>query len=149
MWFYVCVCVCVCVCVSQRIPISFPEIFVLLIKLSLKIILLKQKQHQSVANTSLFQYFEIGKVHSSPLLKFWCLGNHRRNMWVLYVKELPNHILTYVRFFFFACWGYSPSLKFIWSELRQWFTMCTKNYLRWGFLLVAKAKILYGMHRSH
>ena len=129
---YLCVCmyVCVCVCVSQMIPISFPEILVLLIKLSLKIILLKQKQHKSVVNTSLFQYFGIGKVHSSPLLKFWCLGNHRRNMGVLYVKELPNHILTHVRLFFSACWGCGSSLKFIWSELKQWFIMCTKNYLR-------------------
>ena len=48
----------------------------------------------------LFQYFGLGKAALSPLPKLWCLGNPKRNRQDLNAKELSNHILTHVDFFF-------------------------------------------------
>ena len=75
-----CVCVCVCVYVCQSIPLFYPEISIIPVQLSLKIIFLKYKQDKSIVNTSLFQFFEIGEATSPPLPKFWCLRNSKRNM---------------------------------------------------------------------
>ena len=74
-----CVCACVCVhvcvyvcaemCVCQMTPLSYPEISAIPLQLSLKINFLKQKQDRSIVSTLVFQYFGLGKAHSSPLPK--------------------------------------------------------------------------------
>ena len=79
----------------------------------------------------MFQYFRLGKTPSFSVPKFWCLGNFKRNMEGLNVKELPNHILSHVRLLSFCVLGQrtnqKKNSKLIWRELRQWFIMGT-NY---------------------
>ena len=89
-----------CLCACLRIPLSYPEMSVIPVHLFLKIDFMKYKQDKSIADTPLFQYFDIWKAPSSLLLKCWCLGNPKKNMYGLNVKELPNNILTQANLFF-------------------------------------------------
>ena len=82
-------CRCVHACVRQRNPLSYPEIFLILVQLSLEIHFSRGK----IVNTPLFQYLGLGMSLPFPYQSFCVLG------------KLSSHILTHVRFLSFCVLG--------------------------------------------
>ena len=78
-------------CVCQSIPLSYPEISVIPLQLSLKVIFFRLKQDKSIASTPVFQYFRLRKAHFFPLPEFWCLGKEAY-VRVICQRAIQSHI---------------------------------------------------------
>ena len=117
-------CVCVCVCVCQRVPLSYPEISIISVQLSLKIDFFKSKQDKYVGNTRLFQYFWAWE--GSLLSHFKILVSWESQ--VKYVRAkcqraAQSSIKPREFLFHFVYWSYrliwKKLLKVIWRKLSR------------------------------